>query len=611
MRKIFGIELFWLALFLGTRFYTLYFCLGYAWTDEEYYRGSIALEFLDFFRGHGLKLPLWQYQADTYLGGTLLVGWITGLNFLLFGVHLLSLKLTALYFSFATLGLLYFWLKKEVSAAAANAFAFLYVLASPGFISLGLISMGYHTESTFFFAATLVLAHQLQRNFSLGFLTGFAFWFSQINLPASLAAILMRKSKGIFYFGLALGLIPWFYFNWNFHGAGITTLTKDFLLPENVVFFPDHSLLYWKVRKLAVFLLRDLAYFHRFSQLWISYVYFACLLLLLSGFPWRKHRFLSKFLALSAGLFLLTFVASNRMIFLNQEVVSHRYLMILELLILVAASVQARYFSPRVLGALMALGLLAILGLWQQFDFYSPLHRFYPGSLLSLGEKLASDNFSQKELMEFVETSRKFPPEKQAYFLAGLKNFDYSGESRLEQPLVQKALAQLSPREKIFLWRRLGQIYAEKKLPLRSDLPRAFGEGYVQAAVAMDPLAKFSQMDLQEWGSFWRGFWQVANSCKLPKQEGELSFLRGVGAGMRTCEPSLRKAAQDLEQRLGEEKTRIYAWGFGWNLRSKFLEDPLRVKLTIESLPEKYQASAFAGEEAFKEFFGIPPIVVQ
>ena len=117
---------------------------------EEDYRWVVAREIIA-----GPHQPIFDYQADNYQGGSLvLIGLITGM-FAVFGETLLSLKLAPLAFAGATLAAIYtlgrLWFGRRTALIAAGG----YLLGPPLLVHSALIPMGSHGES----ARSLVLLH--------------------------------------------------------------------------------------------------------------------------------------------------------------------------------------------------------------------------------------------------------------------------------------------------------------------------------------------------------------------------------------------------------------------------------------------------------------------
>ena len=208
--------------------------------DEELQRGTIAHELTV-----GLKVPLWDYRADPYSGGSLVVGLLAAPLFFVLGPRLIVLKLVPLAISLLVLGLLIALLDRYHSRRAAWLGACLFVLAPPASTQLSLLAMGYHTESIVF-GVLLVLGwvRALERPdgrapFWLGLVAGLAFSFTYITALTTLGCLLcsgplLRRGGGSVKLaaGLVLGLAPWAAYNLTHQFDGVRVAYVWFTPPE-------------------------------------------------------------------------------------------------------------------------------------------------------------------------------------------------------------------------------------------------------------------------------------------------------------------------------------------------------------------------------------------
>ena len=233
-----GGSLPWLiGLFLGTRL--LYLVLIHpdfllTHPSDELYRGAIAKEIVS-----GLNLPLADYRADDYSGGSLAVGALAAGFFLFLGPTVFALKLAPLLFF--TLALV-FWsltLQRHVSERVAVYFAIIFSVSPPQFTAYSLVAAGFHTESVFFSALSLFLLCEIlsartparARAALLGFTAGFGLWFTYSYGPTLLAVIafwLWQDNSGrlktrLLCFGVSfvLGFLPWISFNIQHSFSGL------------------------------------------------------------------------------------------------------------------------------------------------------------------------------------------------------------------------------------------------------------------------------------------------------------------------------------------------------------------------------------------------------
>src|SRR2546425_12606316 len=119
--------------------------------SEELYRGAIAQELVT-----GLTLPFTEYRADNYGLGSLVIGALAAGFFLLFGPTLFALKLAPLLLF--TLALLFWYqtIQRAAGDRVAGSFAMLFCFSPPLFTDYSVTAMGFHSESIFFSALTVL-----------------------------------------------------------------------------------------------------------------------------------------------------------------------------------------------------------------------------------------------------------------------------------------------------------------------------------------------------------------------------------------------------------------------------------------------------------------------
>ena len=207
---------------------------------EEDYRWVAAREILA-----GLHQPVFDYQADNYQGGSLvLIGLITA-YFAVFGETLMSLKLAPLTFAVATLVVLYAIGRTFFSRRTALLVGSGYLVGPPLLAFSALIPMGSHGESALFSLIQLfcflgILTGRWNTPMGWGFLgaiTGLGLWFcytSGLSLAAcGLAWLILEgvpkpKLLGAALLGALLGLAPWFAYNLQNDFAGFLRLLEIF-----------------------------------------------------------------------------------------------------------------------------------------------------------------------------------------------------------------------------------------------------------------------------------------------------------------------------------------------------------------------------------------------
>lgn len=231
-----------IALFVGLRLLVLLSGGMHAFEAEELYRGVIGREIID-----GLKMPFWDYQADHYSGGSLLVGLAAAPFFMLLGPSLFALKLAPLLFALLTLIFLWGFMRRYFGLQAAVFSSLFFILAPPAFIRLSLVAMGFHSESILFSVLTLCFfyryfyeAQERKFLFLFGLLSGFGFWFTHITAIVPLAclgtwfflnpkSLFCRRNMILFFEGAFLGLLPWFIYNFTHHFEGVGFILRNLI----------------------------------------------------------------------------------------------------------------------------------------------------------------------------------------------------------------------------------------------------------------------------------------------------------------------------------------------------------------------------------------------
>ncbi len=237
--------IFFILFFILSRLALLLFpadkiCSGYLnLNGEEQIRGTIARELIQ-----GLKMPFFNYRADNYSGGSLVVGIITVPFFLLFGQNIISLKLTAVTFSALILIFFYLFCDKFFNRRVAVIASFLFILSPKIFTVHSLVTMGFHSESILFSLTFIFLFYQIfcaQKIsylyfFLLGLVGGFGLWFTYIFAVTLIVAILfwfnferkfiLKKEFYLFLSGFLIGFSPCLWFNFTHHFKGLEIIQQ-------------------------------------------------------------------------------------------------------------------------------------------------------------------------------------------------------------------------------------------------------------------------------------------------------------------------------------------------------------------------------------------------
>jgi 4-amino-4-deoxy-L-arabinose transferase-like glycosyltransferase len=211
---------------------------AYYW--EEAYRLIAASEILA-----GPVQPLFEYQADHYQGGSLVMIWLVMGVFLLFGEGAVAGKLSALLFSTASLCMLYI-LGRKVFGRTTGLVAALAYLAGPPLVAYwGLTVMGFHGESTLFSLVEILIFFEIRAGRwrtpagwgLLGLVAGLGLWFcytSGLTLIACGVAWLLleglprpREIASATVGGM-LGLVPWLVYNLRHEFLGLTRVFQLF-----------------------------------------------------------------------------------------------------------------------------------------------------------------------------------------------------------------------------------------------------------------------------------------------------------------------------------------------------------------------------------------------
>jgi 4-amino-4-deoxy-L-arabinose transferase-like glycosyltransferase len=207
---------------------------------EEDHRWAAAVEILD-----DPVQPLFDYQADNYQGGSMvLIGLLTAL-FAVFGESVIALKAAALLFASATLVALYglgrIWFGARVALFAGA----VYVAGPPLLAYSSLLVMGSHGESALFTLAQLiVLLGLLDGRFrtptgwaAFGVISGLGVWFCYTTgiglLACGLTWLLLERwprpqELGAAAAGFLVGLGPWFVYNVQNDFVGFLRLVELF-----------------------------------------------------------------------------------------------------------------------------------------------------------------------------------------------------------------------------------------------------------------------------------------------------------------------------------------------------------------------------------------------
>jgi hypothetical protein len=252
--------------FLATRFAWLYWALPTCVYWEESFRWLSAREIL-----HGPHRPLFDFQADHYQGGSLVMIFTSVLPFHLFGETGAAMKIAAAVYSSVVLGGLY-TLGRTVFGRACGVCAALAYVAGPPLVAFwGLVVMGSHGESVLFSLAELFVFFGILSGHwrtpagwsAFGFVAGVGLWFCYTSgltlVSCGVAWLLLERRPRASEISSAVagglvGMIPWFIYNATHEFAGVTRILEVFGLGDPIDAWESKSI----VEKAPQLLLHDL-----------------------------------------------------------------------------------------------------------------------------------------------------------------------------------------------------------------------------------------------------------------------------------------------------------------------------------------------------------------
>lgn len=201
---------------------------------EELMRGSATKDLLA-----GTVLPYVQdYQVQSFWGGTLVVSFVAVPFFAVLGPTLVALRLSTVVFAILTAAAVFWILDRTSSRRAAWFGGLMMAIAPPGMAVFGAAAYGAEVEiqavSLWTVAAFLAWADGGRRpvhGLALGCLAGFSVYFGYISLPL-LALIVVYVawleprvlvSRSVLWplAGLAVGSLPWSYYQLTHDGGGL------------------------------------------------------------------------------------------------------------------------------------------------------------------------------------------------------------------------------------------------------------------------------------------------------------------------------------------------------------------------------------------------------
>jgi hypothetical protein len=229
-----------LATFAGLRVLVVHQSLSRVVYWEEAYRLVVANEMLA-----GPRWPIWEYQADHYQGGSLVVALLATPIVAVLGATYENLKLVPIAFALATMLAWVVLLWRAAGPATAALGAWLLALAPPTAQIFQVHAMGSHAETALFTVLGFLLTLEILRGaesrvlpFGLGLVSGLGVWFCYTAASGVAANGLLwltasrrrgvRRGIGPLLAGGLLGFAPWIAYNLTHGFAGLGRLTELF-----------------------------------------------------------------------------------------------------------------------------------------------------------------------------------------------------------------------------------------------------------------------------------------------------------------------------------------------------------------------------------------------
>src|SRR2546426_4696616 len=150
---------------------------------DELYIGTIAQELVT-----GLSMPFTEYRATNYMLGTLVMGGLASVFFLLFGPTVFALKLAPLFLNTLALVFWYWTVQRAAGERVARYFAILFCFSPPLLTAYSVAALGDNSQSIVFSALTVFLLFRMLSDETgspavpalLGLTAGLGLWFAYI-----------------------------------------------------------------------------------------------------------------------------------------------------------------------------------------------------------------------------------------------------------------------------------------------------------------------------------------------------------------------------------------------------------------------------------------------
>lgn len=235
----------------------------------EAFRATVAY---DWITAHKFSVVDCAFRFNE--GGSVVITFLIGIIFKLFGVSVLTLHLAPLLFSFLVFSLGYKTLLRFCGFTEAVFFGIFFVFMPQSYLSLSMIAWGTHVEAVLFVMLMLyclcgiiaesnvVSFHKILYVCALGLTCGFSVWFCYTDIIAVIAvficiAFFNRYFRNVhlmavMLFAFFIGFIPLILFFVNSNGANLQVYSKPILS----YFFLSIDM--GVIEKSVLFLTRDL-----------------------------------------------------------------------------------------------------------------------------------------------------------------------------------------------------------------------------------------------------------------------------------------------------------------------------------------------------------------
>lgn len=651
-----AIGAFFLVLRLGILLTGVEFVSHY----DELDLGTIARDLLT-----GLKLPFHFYQLDAYSGESLILGPMIIPFFKIFGHSLFAIKMVPLLFSFGSLLIIVYFLRKHFNDGAALRGALLYTAGIPVLTQLSLVGMAGHCESAFF--GLLILSFFYNFMYSgkswkslllFAAFSGFGVWFYYANAMMVAACLLswlvldrasfLSRRLAVFALTAAVFFSPWLILNLKSSFGGVQLLTEIFSVGGPALDLSSF------IRKNASILIKSIPFSFSVTPSFLIHEKVLSLLIfvpltilcvrafLLKGSGEGERKSLTRKL-LPLGIYVAVFFCvifgSALNIVRHHGFVGYRYLTPLFITLIFLTAIAVRAAAARFLFSIILItGILGHLPLFFQEPFGRAL-AYHGYSYYQLGTRwrmsLPVKLFNKYE--DFRPATLRFNPSDRLYLLLGMADMaimDHDSVLLEESAMdVSEIIQQEPPLYGSFLYEWLGS----SKLSTAEDM-----KNYLKD----HPLSEKEQAYLCNG---WLGNWEQAHAVKespeavrafsfCVKTGDEANFVylelsddiwpsfrksldvlnraeknwvyRGLGRTFyleeRFSQVSMKRRYEKLFGQVSGSEREAFLEGIGWGIGLRFIDDKTRAFDWARKFPARDQEKILKGIQAFESWYGYP-----